>query len=270
MSVTGINENTTGDPGRPILVYTMGKVGTGSIIQAIADRRTTVYKAHSLDRRVLEHRIERAKERDKEPETDLLALDFVLNILPQAERIQTITVVRESIGRNISGFFQSLWRHGLNPPYASVRAEDLVDLFFRKYNHDRPDQWFRQEFRKFIGVRPFDFGFDPAAGHHRFQSGRFDVLMMQAELGTAQTSVRVSDFLGLDVVIERTHNQSEQKGYGELYRRFKQIIEFPHSYLEHICRSRVMRRFYTEEQREHMVRFYRREIPALHPFPRPL
>jgi hypothetical protein len=264
-----LNAHTSGDPRRPILVYTMGKVGTGSLIQGIAESGLTVYKAHTLDPVVLAQRIQRARARGKEPDTDVMALDFVRDVLPGAELVRTITVVRESVGRNMSGFFQSLWRFGVQPPWDAVRPEDLVRLFFSEYNHARPNRWFRQEFRRFVQARPFELGFDAARGHHRFRSGRFDVLLLQSKLDTARASALVSEFLGAPVTVARAHNISAQKDYGDLYRRFKEAIEFPESYLERICRSAVMRAFYTPEQCEHVRRFYRREIAALHPFPRP-
>lgn len=268
MSVKFLNENTIGDPTRPILVYTVGKVGSQSLSHAIAEAGRTVFKAHNLDREVLLRRIERAHERGREPETDLLALKFVDEVQPCAEFVRTLTLVRESVGRNISGFFQLLWKYDIHPPYEQVDIGRAIDIFFREFNHDRPDKWFRQEFQKFLHINPFRTGFKPDIGFQELASGRFRVLLLQVELGNETLSRRISDFLGFAVSIDRTHNQSGRKEYADLYRRFRETIEFPRVYLDRICNSRVMQRFYSEAQREHVMRYYRREISDLHPFPR--
>lgn len=252
----------------PVLIYTMGKCGTRALKAAVRDAGLPVYKAHNLHAALLEERITRARARGREPVSDIGALEFVRNVMPGAKTIRTVVVVRESVGRNVSGFFQTLWRHGLTPPYAGVTGADLVPLFFERFNHERPDQWFTQEFRRTLRVDPFALGFDAGAGHHRFRSGRFDVLMLQLELGNERMGEVVSTFLGQPVRIGHVH-ESAGKEYGELNREFKRMVRFPPEYLARIMQSRVMQTFYTAAQREHLCAWYRGEAAALAPLPRP-
>lgn len=249
-----------------ILIYTMGKVGTNSIVQAIRRAGLPVYNGHTLNKEALWQRIEMAKLRNRTPITDLRALDFLEHVEPHVKTIRMVTSVRESVGRNMSGFFQTLWRHGITPPYEGVRVEDLIKLFFEKFNHQRPDQWFRQEFRKALSVDPFHFGFDPSIGFLRFRSGRFEILFVQIELGAARLSSLISEFLGSEIIIGHT-GKGQFKQYGSLYDEFKRKIVFPEEHLQGLMESRVMQSFYTEKQRQHVMRYYLKEIPALHPFP---
>ena len=259
------NEECTQEP---ILVFTMGKVGTESIVRALRKSGANVYKAHNLRKDVLQQRIEKARARNKEPKTDLMALEFVDKIRPNVDRIKTITIVRESVGRNISGFFQTLWRHGIEPPFNDVEVESLIKLFFDKFNHERPDKWFCHDFETQTGVKPFAFGFDPSVGYHRLSSDKYDILFMQIELGNKILGELISDFVGLKVDVIHEHKGID-KTYGQLYNDFKRTMEFPREYLINLMESRVMQSFYSEEQRQHIVSFYMKEVHALLPFPAP-
>jgi hypothetical protein len=252
----------------PILVFTMGKVGTESIVRALTKSEVNVYKAHSLRKDVLQERIKKARERNTEPRTDLIALEFVEKIQPTSDRIKMITVVRESVGRNISGFFQTLWRHGIEPPFNDIKVEALIELFFDKFNHERPDKWFNQEFETQIGLKPFALDFDPSIGHIRISSGKYDILFMQIELGNKILSELISEFVGIKVDIIHEHKGTDET-YGQLYKEFKRTIEFPVGYLANIMKSRVMQSFYSNDQRQHIVNFYMKEAHALLPFPVP-
>lgn len=251
----------------PVLIYTMGKCGTRALKAAVREAGLPVYKAHNLHAPLLEERIARARERGHEPVSDIGALDFVRNVMPGARVIRTVVVVRESVGRNVSGFFQTLWRHGLKPPYAGVTGADLVPLFFERFNHERPDQWFTQELRRTLRVDPFALDFDADAGHHRFRSGRFDVLLLQLELGNERMGDLVSAFLERPVRVGNVH-ESARKEYGDLNREFKRLVRFPPEYLARIMQSRVMQTFYTAAQRDHLCAYYRGEAAALAPLPR--
>lgn len=246
----------------PVLVFTMGKVGTESLKQCLQEAGVKVYKAHNLRRDVLEERIERARARGKEPKTDLKALDFVKNVHPELKSVKTITVVRESIGRNISGFFQTLWRHGIHPPYEGVNAKDLIELFLEKFNHERPDKWFMYDFASTIGAKPFRMGFDAEAGYHRFNSGKYDVLLLKIELGNQRIGELISEFIDMRIKIEHRH-KATNKEYSQLYKDFKKNIVFDRGFLEKMMQGRVMQNYYTEEQRNTVVQYYMREIQEM-------
>lgn len=253
--------------GTPILVYTPGKVGTNALRQGLRVAGFTVYKAHSLNATALRARMEQDRARGRVLHTDRATLKFIENVLPDCTDMKTVTLVREVIGRNMSGFFQTLWRHDIKPPYEGVDVDRLIELFFTRFRHDRADAWFGREFVASTGVRPLGAAFDGDAGFGRYRAGRFDVLLLQMELGNEAMARVLSGFVGTPVQIGAA-NAGHEKPYGRLYEAFKQRIVFPAEYLQRMLASRVMQTFYTETQRGHIGRFYRREIPALYPLPR--
>lgn len=255
-------------PGESILLFTPGKVGTNALRQGLRDAGLVVHKAHTLNRDVLRTRIARDRaSRGRPLHTDRAALRFVESIQPGLPEIKTMTLVRETIGRNMSGFFQTLWRHGYEPPYEGVKVDELIALFFDKFNHMREDAWFEREFGPALGVRPFATAFDPEQGFGEFRVGRYHVLLLQIELGNDRIAGLSSAFVHRRVGLQPANTGSE-KLYGQLYASFKQCIVFPDDYLDRQLSGPVMTTFYSAAQREHIRRYYRREIPGLFPLPR--
>lgn len=252
----------------PVLLYTAGKVGTNSLRAALRAAGVPVYKAHTLNAAVLRARMDRDRGgRGRPLHTDRATLRYVNDVLPGLAEVRTVTLVRETIGRNMSGFFETLWRRGIQPPYDGVDVDHLVELFFGEFNHARAESWFSDEFGPTVGVTPRGFGFDPERGYCEFASGRFRVLFMQLELGNEHVAQLLSAFTGRPVGVH-TANVGTGKPYGGLYAEFKRRIVFPEEYLERQLGGPVMTAFYSAAQREHIRRYYRRQIPHLHPLPR--
>lgn len=257
-------------PGRDTataLVFSMGKVGTSSLLKAMVASGCRAMKAHSLAVGRLQNKIAGDSAGARVLKTDLRALDFAVKVLPGLPVLKVVTPVRESIGRNMSGFFETLWRRGIEPPYTGVSAESLHALYFDSFNHDRPDRWLEQELKPVLGRDALDLEFDAAAGWGRYRLGKVELLLVQIELGNKVLDELVSDFIGRPVEILHK-NQGRREPWGQLYAEFKRTIAFPDDYLARVLGGRLMQHFYTEAQREHLRNFYRRQAPSLLPFPR--
>jgi hypothetical protein len=252
----------------PVVVYTMGKVGTQTIVRGLRDAGVDVYKTHSLVRRHLENEVRKSRTEGgklaKPTATGMYLLD---EVFPKCDDVKVITLVRESIGRNMSGFFQILHRTGYPEPYDQYDVRDLIRSFFDSFNHSRPEDWFRKDFFVALGCRPFKLDFDPRQGWLRVREGKFDILLVQTELQDVVKKDLIKRFVGCSIDMQRK-NRGETKKYGVLYKTFKEQVEFPEEFIDKMMRSAVMRHYYSPEQREHIKRFYRRELSSLHPLPR--
>jgi len=140
----------------PILIYQMGKVGSTTILKSLRDYGVNpVYHIHSMNIQNIKMKKEEFKDKGPPYGTPPKHLDKYKKLRPilkENRSVKIISLVREPIWRNISGFFQNL------PKYISKekRRKDLSYLekiFFRDYDrHDRPEKWFDREIKEVIGM----------------------------------------------------------------------------------------------------------------------
>src|SRR5690242_7639081 len=100
-------------PPEPLLrapvVYTMGKVASSSVVDAIKRAGRPVYHIHSLRNDRLRKLAHFRLDRDEFPDPWVCeAMAWKERLFRRTDRCFYITLVREPIGRNVSGFFQNL------------------------------------------------------------------------------------------------------------------------------------------------------------------
>ncbi len=168
----------------------------------------------------------------------------------KGNRIKLIVGVREPVSRAVSGYFQSLMERE-----SGRDINTYVDGFFAYCPHMLPLKWFDIELKNRLGIDVYKYAFDKDRGFTVFSSGLFDVFVYQVELLESLTR-ELGEFVGCPNLELVTVNEASEKWSGELYRKFKDEVAMPFSYLELMYCSEYFNHFYGEKRKsDHMAKW---------------
>ncbi len=255
--------------GKPLLlVHTMGKVGSTSIaasLKASDLRRTmTIYQPHFISDEGIAFAealaISNAGSWDNLTQKgragylrNRLLNDELLRLRAAGGRVKIITVVRDPLATNVSGFFHNSrwWPAELNARCQSATPDCLAALeryFLDHYTHDVPNTWFDMEVKALYGIDVFAEPFDIARGYTIYRNDFADVLVMKLERMNECVADAMHDFLGLKNFQLMESNTADDKGYADVYVAFRKRVALPESYLDRMYTSRIARQFYSPEE----------------------
>ncbi|NJP04127.1 MAG: hypothetical protein HC837_00105 [Chloroflexaceae bacterium] len=233
----------------PIIIYQMGKVGSSSIDVSLKHSGVpAVFHVHRMNPAYMftGKRQHNPRKTPLAPHEMLGQLLFT-HVLQKQRPARIITLVREPISRNISGFFQNVYRFtGDTPGTISVSTDTLIEQFLTTYAHGTPAAWFEHEPKQTLGIDVYAYSFDKEQGYTTIQHGPFDMLILQSELEDAAKAAAIGDFLDIPNFTLKRQNVGSDKYYAEHYQRFKQQIQLPLTYLDTMCQSQYTRHFYSD------------------------
>ncbi len=220
------------------VVFTMGKVGSTSVRNALLRSGLVCFDVHSL-----KHTNPAANAQAWHQHARSLRDCGIMN----ADNVAFITLVREPVGRNLSGYFQNLKKwHPADMP----TVEQAIEGFLRDYHHPLPGQWFQKQFKPFARFNVYEHAFDPETGYavHR-REGQPDVIVMRAELPDQAKADVLSEYYGREVEITRD-NTASAKDYSDLYRQAREPGRLPRAYVDEMYDTEYARHFWTGEEIE--------------------
>ncbi|MGI0495768.1 putative capsular polysaccharide synthesis family protein, partial [Limnospira platensis] len=228
------------------LVYTMGKVGSTSISTSLKNHSSQVYDIHFLEETYLQKNMHKGH-----------CIDgyFVLkNWL--GEPLKIISLVRNPIAVNISGFFQNLdtyYPHLSPEQILQLSIEELINKFWT-LDLNYPLIWFDREFKKCLN---FDIYSQPFSllGWQTYLHESYHILIMQAELMDSQKQEVIRMFTGISNFHLENQNLSSQKWYSHLFKEFKEKLVLPGDYLDKMLNSQFTKHFYRPSQIQEFYKF---------------
>lgn len=252
----------------PLLVYQMGKVGSSTITATLETLPLTmpVFQIHSLTKASLE-----ADERfyfgsdsgllrpSGWPNTVHLFTSYYLQNelarMKHGSKWKVITLVREPVARNISGFFESIEyripRFYERLGQGELSLAELTSFFVEHYdNHDVPLRWFDEEMKTALSIDVFAQPFRHDQGYEIFESAKADVLLIRLESLQHCYQEAFQRFLGLEEVSLVNANDARDKAYYPTYQHFVQAATLPQSYLDRMYEARYTRHFYSPAEIE--------------------
>jgi hypothetical protein len=231
----------------------MGKVGSTTIYHALMPYASRLGSANEVELEDFESRHENVYHLHS---TKTLS-DFLNK---SDEEIIVISLVREFLSRNVSGFFNYIGRtrHLKYLFRPKRRREKIVDKLVLEYcrqarsGFDRYYDWF-DTFVEAVKIDIFAEPFNKEKGCQVYTAGRTRLMMIRLEdLDNLQEELGV--FLGLPELRFANRNISEKKWFGDLYKDFKKRwIPEPEEVAAYM-NSKVMRHFYTEVEIQRFLR----------------
>ena len=264
----------------PLLIYTMGKVGSSSIFKSLRQLglNRLVDHVHFLDLQHL-NELEASLKQDYPDPLALVNLRHVWRSQRHAKqlarhpdtKVQAISLIRDPLARNVSNFFQQIvvqplpnagqdrW-HVTSSYYGfettvqmdkrgMLDVQSLIDLFFDRVEHDFHAQWLEHELGDVLGIDVYATPFPTDKGYAIYRSPRAEVLLFRLrDLDNCVTQA-IQEFLGYKEFHLINANVGDQKTYAYVYQAFKASVAFPEPFLSRMYDSRFARHFYTDQER---------------------
>jgi Putative capsular polysaccharide synthesis protein len=260
-----------------VLIYQMGKVGSHSILEALAraaPQRLALYHVHFLMPDQIEYwwgEAERAFGGARRVPASIYRSVANAQLLSAqvrhavarrapARRIKIISLTREPVAWSVSAFFtmRAWW-----PPRLAARCDsrsplrpdaDLVaavrDAFFHAFRfHDLPSTWFDTDLNALLNVDVFANRFPHDPGYEVFRAPAADVLLMRTEDLARSARSALREFLNVDIGALPRVNDTGDHSYAALYSALRESLDAPPAYLDRMYESTYARHFYTDAER---------------------
>ncbi|MGI9333603.1 MAG: putative capsular polysaccharide synthesis family protein [Gammaproteobacteria bacterium] len=266
-----------GPPQDPIVVYTVGKVGSTTISRSLVASgvKRTIHHVHWLVPERLADCDAFYRAADRRHRGTARALRFRPGFVWLGQYVsrqiglepnrqwQVVTLVRDPLARNASAFFQNLgsfFDYWIEQEIAAKGvervAQELVTLFVDAYVKGTvptavdgdPISWFEQELQPVFGVDVYCAPFPRHEGFEIYESANARVLVLRLEDLEACAERAFQRFLGLENYRPARSNVGERKPYAAVYKRFLELIRLPEEYLEYLYNSRYCTHFYTQSE----------------------
>lgn len=239
---------------KPILIYSMGKVGSLSLyhsIQGQTDR--PVFHIHSLKKEQIDWEYQTCREKGWWPDSKKTGALIYEKKIQKNQPISIVTTIREPIERNISAFFE-VFRY-YNMIEASKYEGDIVFLqeqFLNLVPHTYPLTWLEDELKEMLHIDVFARSFDVQRKYQKYQYKALNLLLFRVDLPDTEKEEQLHDFLEIPNLKLLRHNVGAQKDYAQLYQQFKRAVKLPQSYVEQMLSSKYCCHFYSQEERQHL------------------
>jgi hypothetical protein len=249
---------------QPIVVYQMGKVGSSSIVASLKALKLDrpVYHVHSLapagienGKRMYKRIFRNAQGTDFRRAGHLFASEYLrkrMAGLRRGERWKIVSLVRDPVAINVSGFFQIVDHYvpRFSERYnaGSANIDDAIRAFLAEFDHEEVLTWFDVELKSTLGLDVFSQPFPKSEGYGIYRAEHAEALILRLEDINRCASEAFERFLDLEEFHLQTVNVAEGKSYEAAYREFKKRIKLPNCYLEKIYGSRYAKHFYTDEE----------------------
>ena len=236
--------------GKLVLVYSMGKVGSTSIVRTLKNHfpYSRLYSAHFLSDSWMK-RLEEIQNFINHKHG--LELRTVLK-KHSNKRLKILTLVREPLAREISNFFENPEDFiGQRSPL-ELPTEELLSFFYQKINVclDYTLNWFNTEFEEFMGINIYDHELNKEAGYTLLTFSDCDVAVLQMEQLNQNISAAFKELLNIDIAELDKANQAAQKPYKDVYKQFKLECKFSKEVINKVYDSAFVKHFYSESQIE--------------------
>ncbi len=243
--------------GRPVIMYSMGKVGSSSIEAAIREQaRRQIVKVHTLDREEIAQRVHESlvMAPDTRPygywRYDVLRWDLAVR---QRHRRTFIAAVREPLARMASGHFYRLGLDGRRRetvgPGELEEHQQAIERAVLKMA--RQEDWFDREIGRTIGLDVYRQPFSPTSTGMEFRNGAHSLLVLRQEDPSHHTGAALSRFLNLDAPLQIERRNSG--GSHGAARQYEEFLEWWRPSEEVVATAhcmKYMRYFYTAAERE--------------------
>ncbi len=241
----------------PILVYSMGKVGSSSVYYSLQQMNldVPVYQMHYLNHLdEMEALIRRTR---PHPEQALKgharARAFAQEFnSPKWKRWNVITLVRTPVRRNVSSFFEGI--RGYYPNAADNYADGTLTLeqvkqtFLERFDHQAPRFWFDSQVKPILDIDVFAESFPRERGYATYATPRVNMLVIRMEDLSRCGVQAVNEWLGIQNFSLINANEGENKKYAEMYRAFTRKITLPRAYYQEMHALVYATHFYTQDE----------------------
>ena len=264
----------------PILVYTMGKVGSSTVYHTLRKHKISrlVYHIHFLTDSYLEKISKTYNNGNARISDDInihqllrgnidhISSSYILKKVCKPEpkkKWKIITLVRDPVATFFSHIFQNPATHRpeLLGPDGLLDIKRVNTYVWDHYNHFNPREdyisnWFDKEFYEFTGVDLYDYDYETEAGYQIIQNDRFDIAVLSLESldkNFAKAIGKLTNSNKFISVIKQNVREKQKGANAILYKELKQNIVVSKENLQNVYSTRYAKHFFSPEFREKMI-----------------
>ena len=242
------------------LIYTMGKVASMSVLDAITNRlpHLPVFAMHYMSEANLrdqEKQLGNSVHWDNKLYKNMHtqhAAGIRKSIEQSPEKqIKIITVIREPLNQIISRIFQQLNLHNV----------ELLKIMTPEspINYEYPTQWCNDELKAFSGINILNEHFDTQKGYEIYEHGRFSLLVIRFEDINRVFTKSMKDFTSIGNWVLKEKNKAENKKYSLEYKKFRSELQVKQDVINNVYSSTFVKHFYTDEE----INLFRKQWKAV-------
>lgn len=223
----------------------MGKVATSSISSAMRKAGLPVHHIHSLDDDHLLKMAKRSISEGRFPAPHICeSMAWKERLFSKPELCLYISLVREPIARNLSGFFENA-RNLLTGHPSEWEPEEVLDVFVKRYKHTIPLDWFDREFEAQLGINIYEQKFDPQEKY--VELSRHNTVIFRSDCDDKIAARVLSEALERTIIVGRA-NDTSNKPYSNIYRAVQRIAKFPKPFIDSMYDTKYVRHFWSDEE----------------------
>lgn len=233
----------------PIVVYTMGKVGSFTVYQSLLqsyENPENIFHLHYLNGTI-------------NPNNEKNKLLRELYDSKLVKKWKVITLVRDPIARNISAFFENLelFLPNFYNEYKGDTSDflKLNDTFLKKYPHWIPNKYFDSEINIMLDIDVFSKSFDTSIGHQLYSNSLVDLLVIRLE-NLSESEKVIGDFLNKKDFKFKNFNIGSKKKYSDIYKMFKEKFIAPDDLIDEMYHQKFGEHFYSQEEIKKFIKKY--------------
>lgn len=235
-----------------VLVHQMGKVRSSSVTASLdaAKLGMPVCQTHFLAHERLARQVGKRKVLRRH-----LAVSEVLRELldegAAGKHWKVITLVRDPVARNVSGFFENIEERisgcAERRRSGALCVQDIIDAFLSRLS-EFPLTWFDLEIEDVFDIDVYQSEFPKAKGYQIYSGGPVSLLLIKLEMLNECAPEAMREFLDIKDFKLLSDNTADSKDYRDLYRGFKSAVQFPQSYLDTMYGSKYAQHFYRADE----------------------
>lgn len=232
----------------PILVWTMGKVGSSSIAKSLRHAGFDCRHLHTLRPEMLEMHRKRHIAKGLDLRAHFMEhTQAAIESIPhwRTEGVRIVTLVREPLERNVSAYFHNLAL--LAPELSDEDVAGHVEKFLEVYPHGVPLRWIDEELSRALGFDFYALPFDRSARYSYYEIDRLQICVMRTDAEDEQKSAALERLVDEWVPILAS-NVSSKKSYASIYKRVREAVAMPKPLIERAYNSRYVQHFWTPEE----------------------
>lgn len=236
----------------PVLIHTMGKVGSLSVYFSLKKHLpiTPIFHTHSLNKEEIKKDVSYCFSNGVYPGSRSPVFLIHKHIINRQKPFKVITLFRDPIDRNISAFFDAFKIYvGVSPELYIGDLENLTQLFFKHLPYKYPLQWYDDYMLKDTGINVYSHSFNPEIGWEIINNNNVKTLLINCYLNDAVKEDLIEEFCGISNFKLSNTNVRSEGNASVLYKDFKNYIKFPEHYLNEVYNSKYALHFFSEEER---------------------
>lgn len=235
-----------------VFIYTPPKVGSTTLVSSLRVSLGNTYSIVHIHDEIMLNVLTGV--------ADVSINEIIAFLSSMGKRVYVIDVYRTPIERKMSEFFEKISPYHFNNSEESINNYSInrvSERFNSLFPHIGTGDHYLEKYN--IGeLRPFDF----KKKYTLQKRGNITYIKLRLCDSTMWPAILSTIFASTVVMI--TDYQTDSKGIGELYKRFKREYKLPANYLEDIKNCKYLKFYYSEHERDEYLNMWQQRVCHLY------